>query len=366
MMVPRHTPLRVLILEDVDNDALLVVRQLEQHGFDVVWTRVETEESFRSALEAEGWDVLIADYNLPTFDAPRAPAVFRASNLEIPFLVVSGTVGAEEAVPTPKLGADDHTVLLPVSLSSCDTVGHSFGPYSREVTDVILRADRGLGELFDVLDEKVGKGRWIAVLTADHGTLPLPEWLREHGIDATRLSMQDLEVSSRKALAPLSEDRDDEIEILKNLPYTGIHRSDEALREAGEDVPALRRRVARALVAGCPWITKAWARDDLEATARRGEAARGDRLLHARSFDEERTPDVVFQLPLRVLLGMAEGTGHGSPYDYDRRIPLIFLGPGFPAGHRPGPAASIDAVPTLLHAAGLEVPEGLDGRVLTE
>lgn len=273
---------------------------------------------------------------------------------------------AAAAVGARKLGADDHTDLLQVSLSSCDTVGHSFGPYSREVTDVILRADRGLGRLLDLLDEKVGKGRWIAVLTADHGTLPLPEWLREHGIEATRLSMEDLEASIRKALAPLSEDRDDEIEILKSLTYTGIHLSDEALREAGEGAPALRRRVARALVAGSPWITKAWARDDLEATARRGEAARGDRLLHARSFDEERSPDVVFQLPPRVLLGMAEGTGHGSPYDYDRRIPLIFLGPGFPAGHRPGPAASIDAAPTLLHAAGLEVPEGLDGRVLTE
>ncbi len=143
MMVPRHTPLRVLILEDVDNDALLVVRQLEQHGFEVDWTRVETEESFRSALEAEGWDVLIADYNLPTFDAPRALEVFRASNLEIPFLVVSGTVGEEEAVQTIKLGADDYIMK--------DNLVRLGPAVQRELEEAALRRDRAR------MEREVGK-----------------------------------------------------------------------------------------------------------------------------------------------------------------------------------------------------------------
>ena len=66
----------------------------------------------------------------------------------------------------------------------------------------------------------------------------------------------------------------------------------------------------------------------------------------------------------RGVLEMRRGTTHGSPYDYDRRVPIAFLGPGSTAGERWDPAWTVDVLPTLLQRAGLAVPDGLDGRAL--
>src|SRR5262249_41758586 len=95
---------------------------------------------------------------------------------------------ARKAVDALELGRDDAPDLLMISLSSCDTVGHSYGPLSCEVTDVLLRADRELGKLFDVLDQKVGRERWIASLSADHGVLELPETLAQRGYPSERVN----------------------------------------------------------------------------------------------------------------------------------------------------------------------------------
>jgi len=269
---------------------------------------------------------------------------------------------AREAVDAMELGADDRVDLLQVSLSSCDTVGHAFGPYSHEVTDLLLRTDRALGDFFSHLDERVGANRWIAALTSDHGVLPLPEHLATQGVEAHRLTPEDFQELVWIALERVEEEYGQDFCVTHSL--AGVLLDGSAMEEAGVDPRAVRETLATALVETSPFVEAAWTRDALDATARDGEAAPGDRLVQARSFDEERSPDVTIQLRPNLLVGMPLGTSHGSPYAYDRRVPLVFLGPGFPAERRSGDAASIDAVPTLLHRAGVPVPEGLDGRVL--
>jgi DNA-binding NtrC family response regulator len=100
-------PLRLLIVEDSEDDALLVERELRRAGFDLLSKRVETEETMRSALEEEPWDLVISDYSLPGFSAPAALSTLQASGLDLPFVIVSGTVGEDVAVEGMRAGAHD-------------------------------------------------------------------------------------------------------------------------------------------------------------------------------------------------------------------------------------------------------------------
>ncbi len=100
--------LRVLIVEDLEDDALLVIRELERGGYDIAFERVETAEAMTAALEKQAWDIIIADYHLPHFSAPEALTLLQQSNLDLPFIVVSGTIGEETAVATMRDGAHDY------------------------------------------------------------------------------------------------------------------------------------------------------------------------------------------------------------------------------------------------------------------
>jgi putative nucleotidyltransferase with HDIG domain len=101
-------PLRVLIVEDSESDAVLMLHHLKARGYAPEFERVETAESMRAALlSGRDWDVVLSDYSLPTFDAPHALRVLQDTDLDIPFIIVSGTIGEETAVEAMKAGAHD-------------------------------------------------------------------------------------------------------------------------------------------------------------------------------------------------------------------------------------------------------------------
>jgi PAS domain S-box-containing protein len=101
--------LHLLILEDKPDDAELAVKEFERKGFDVKWTRVDTEEGFREAL-AKKPDLILIDYSLPCFDGLAALDVHRQLKLDIPLIIVSGTIGEEVAVECMKSGATDYVL----------------------------------------------------------------------------------------------------------------------------------------------------------------------------------------------------------------------------------------------------------------
>jgi signal transduction histidine kinase len=103
-------PLRVLFIEDSESDMGLSVRQLENAGYEVSANRVQTAEALRAALANPTYEAIIADYRMPRFDAPAALAIVRESGQDIPFLVVSGTIGEERAVEMMKAGAHDYVM----------------------------------------------------------------------------------------------------------------------------------------------------------------------------------------------------------------------------------------------------------------
>jgi two-component system cell cycle sensor histidine kinase/response regulator CckA len=110
--------LKLLIVEDYEDDCLLVVHTLRRAGLHCDYTRVHSSQPFRELLKTQEWDVIISDYSLPEFSAPAALDILNASQLDIPFIVISGTVGEETVVKLMKSGArdcvmKDHLARLP-------------------------------------------------------------------------------------------------------------------------------------------------------------------------------------------------------------------------------------------------------------
>jgi len=102
------TPLRVLIVEDSEDDAELLLRELRRGDYEPTFARVQTAAAMRAALAEQPWDIIIADYSLPQFSAPDALALLQQTGLEIPLVVLSGTIGEEVAVSMVKAGAHDY------------------------------------------------------------------------------------------------------------------------------------------------------------------------------------------------------------------------------------------------------------------
>jgi signal transduction histidine kinase len=102
--------LRVLIVEDSERDATLLVRELRRGGYELSFERVETPDAMYAALDNQTWDIVLSDYSMPQFSGPAALALVRGRNLDLPFIIVSGTVGEETAVASLRAGAHDFLV----------------------------------------------------------------------------------------------------------------------------------------------------------------------------------------------------------------------------------------------------------------
>lgn len=101
-------PLRLLLIEDSDSDAQLMIRLLKRAGFNLIWEQIQTGEEMVLALNRDPWDIILSDYNMPQFDAISALQILHASGQDIPFIVVSGAIGEHTAVSIMKSGAHDY------------------------------------------------------------------------------------------------------------------------------------------------------------------------------------------------------------------------------------------------------------------
>ncbi|ARN19849.1 hybrid sensor histidine kinase/response regulator [Piscinibacter gummiphilus] len=130
--------IRVLIVEDNDDDARLEMRMLRQGGFEPDWRRVQDGESLQAAFAEARWDAVLSDFRLPRFTGLEALAMFRIARLDIPFIFVSGTIGEETAVAAMKAGASDY--VMKQNLARLAPV------LERELNQALIRADHRKGQ----------------------------------------------------------------------------------------------------------------------------------------------------------------------------------------------------------------------------
>ncbi|MBU0679186.1 MAG: PAS domain S-box protein, partial [Verrucomicrobia bacterium] len=169
MSADQTEELQVLIVDDSEDDALLVIRELENAGYEVKSRRVDDPDRVRNSLRNENWDLVVSDYSMPSFTGLEALSIYRECDLDIPFIVISGTIGEDVAVQTMKAGAHDY-----VMKDSLTRLGPAV---RRELSEARIRAqNRRGGEALreqeerlrtlinampDIVCFKDGEGRWL-------------------------------------------------------------------------------------------------------------------------------------------------------------------------------------------------------------
>src|ERR671920_2355636 len=132
-------PLRVLLVEDSEDDTLLLVRSLRRGGYDPTWERVDTAAAMEAALDGGGWDLVISDHGMPAFDSSAALALLRRKGfVDLPFIIVSGRIGEDAAVSAMKAGADDYLMK--------DNLARLNSAIERELRDAEVRRERRQAE----------------------------------------------------------------------------------------------------------------------------------------------------------------------------------------------------------------------------
>src|SRR5919112_5221307 len=128
-------PLRVLLVEDSENDALLLVRGLRRGGYDPTWERVDTPAAMEAALDGRGWDLVISDHSMPNFSSSAALRLLRGKGfVDLPFIIVSGQIGEDAAVSAMKAGAHDYIMK--------DNLARLNSAIERELRDAEVRRSR--------------------------------------------------------------------------------------------------------------------------------------------------------------------------------------------------------------------------------
>ena len=268
------------------------------------------------------------------------------------------------AIHQEQLGQREVRDLLWIGLSAADGIGHLFGPQSQEVEDYYVRLDRTLGSLFDQLDQRLGADGWNVVLTSDHGVVPLPEQSVADGIDAARRRYPAMIDDARAALARAAASTGITTDQIEVRVANGWILYDPAATVATEDWPALRAAFAAELQRNDPRILDSYTYDEL------GADEVDDRPfleLYRNGFDAERTADVqVRGVEFDLLFASETGTSHGSVYDYDRHVPVVFMGASFTNGTDREDRAVADLAPTLAHCWGIELTVPVDGVAVPE
>jgi predicted AlkP superfamily pyrophosphatase or phosphodiesterase len=267
---------------------------------------------------------------------------------------------------TMKLGKGPAPDMLSVSLSATDYVGHAFGHEGQEMCIQLARLDAALGVFLARLDAL--KVDYAVVLTADHGGLDVPERLDQQGLaGATRVDPGLLPGALGKRVA-------EQLGLPADKP---VVYGDGAFGDyyVSRDLPADVRAKAIAALADIlrahPQVALALTREEL-ARVPLPAGSPQDWSLRERarlSYDPERSGDVVSLLNRAVVPIATPGPGytatHGSPWDYDRRVPLLFWQKGRAGFEQPAPVETVDIAPTLAALIRLPVPAGaFDGRCL--
>jgi predicted AlkP superfamily pyrophosphatase or phosphodiesterase len=279
---------------------------------------------------------------------------------------------ATDLLVSQKLGRGAGIDVLAVGLSATDYVGHAYGALGAEMCDQLAQLDVILGNFIAALDRQ--KTPYVLVLTADHGGLDVVERLNKNGYtEAQRLAPF--------TMSEIFDALNDSIRqqfVLAVDPFTAVNAS----RGAPEldqltlvpEIPVTQRA---AILAAAQTLLKQNARIADVFVTGAGQPATAPAGLPptewtlaqrvAANVYPGRVGDLYVLLQPGTAAAAARGytAGHGSPYDYDRRVPILFYGAGIPAQERPLPIDTVDIAPTLAHVLGFTPPTAVDGRCLT-
>jgi predicted AlkP superfamily pyrophosphatase or phosphodiesterase len=320
-------------------------------------------EKAAGAVAPGGWDLTFPHPLRGKSGGNEPDEAFYGQWAASPFADTYLTKLAETAIDQLGLGKGGGTDYLGVGYSSTDHVGHAYGPQSWEVQDMYVRLDKDLGELLKHLDDKVGAGNYVIALSADHGVVPTPESMAQSGADAGELHIPEVQQKIEDTLKAFGYT----VPAVARIASADIYFSP-GIYDKLKTEPAALNAVLEA-IRGVPGVADVYRAEDLTD---RPATKSPIRTAESNSFFPGRSGDLVI-VPKAYWLGVSSpagkardyGTGHGTPYYYDQRVPILLMGWGIQKGEYFGVATPADIAPTLAALCGITLSTH-DGRVLSE
>ncbi|WOJ94400.1 alkaline phosphatase family protein [Congregibacter variabilis] len=334
---------------------------------DASWALSNAAESYqRIAQDDNDWETDVAGFGR-TFPHSWGG---RDSKYFTTLLTVS-PVGDEITLDFAKallaaegLGQDDVPDYLSVSFSSTDYVGHVFGASSLEMEDNLIRLDKSLAELFEYVDSTVGLQHTLIVLSADHGGPEAPGYLQE--LNQTAQYVDDEVVSTDKLNTDLRGFLAVDVDLVQTYFHPYIYLDRDLVREQGLDLASVQTALAGLLLAKADVAYAYTATDIVTGSTVGGDIAEFVSANH----QAKRSGDVYVVFKSGSFIndfdGLVVAASHGSPWRYDRHVPVIFAGNRLKGKTVSRVVAPYDIAPTLSNKLGIEAPSGAVGEPLSE
>ena len=271
---------------------------------------------------------------------------------------------AKQALVGEALGQGNTTDYLSVSFSSTDYVGHVFGPSSLEAEDNILRLDRTLAELFAFVDEKVGLEHTLIVLSADHGGPDTPGYLATLGIPAGYVDPDTWDKA--EAIERIKSQFDIDGELIEAYDHPYLYFSANVKSDKSIDQQELEDAVVAELAkfqgVSLAVSSSALQRGNLPDT----QVMRA--VMH--NFNAKRSGEIFIVFEPNWFIndfdGLTVASTHGSPWNYDTHVPIVFAGHNLTPKKVNRPVQTIDVAVTLAAYIGVKPPSGASGKPLVE
>ncbi len=274
-----------------------------------------------------------------------------------PFANDTLTQIAKTVMEKERMGTHDKTDLLCIGYSAGDYIGHSFGPYSQESEDLVLRLDNNLQELFNYIDAGIGLKNTLIVFTADHGISPIPEYLQEIGLPGGRIDYKQMTNSLNASLAS-KLGKGEWVEAFEppNL-YLNLNTIDQN-NVHQQDVEALTANLVHGFKGVSEVFTANQFYNNKLPNSPYANAAR-------KSYYFGRSGELFVILKPGYIFSTSNlGTNHGTPYRYDAQVPLIFCGTQIKPKTIFTQVAPCDIAPTILSLLDLEFTSNCEGKVI--
>ncbi len=261
------------------------------------------------------------------------------------------------ALEGENLGQDTITDFLAVSFSSTDYVGHKFGVNSKEVQDTYIRLDQDLEKLFNRLDQQVGKGEYTVFLSADHGAIQVPSYLKDNKIPGDYVDFKKI----RTGLNEWTKFKYGTEDLIKNISNNQIFLDHKVVNNLDLNLKSVQEAFANELLRF----------NDVDKTYTayqmwQNEYTTGISYILQNGYNQKRSGDVLFVLKPGHISYSRTGSTHGSPRIYDTHIPLLFYGKGIQKGSTVERTEIPDIATTISSLLGMAFPNGATGKPIQE
>ncbi|TRZ64141.1 alkaline phosphatase family protein [bacterium] len=261
---------------------------------------------------------------------------------------------AISAIKGEQLGKGEETDFLCVSFSSTDYVGHMYGPNSVEVEDTYLRIDRDISELLDFINDNTGFDNTLIFLTSDHGVCSNPEYLKSQNIDAGTFFPRIITDSVNMYI----EKKYGKSNLASYFINQQLYLNHKLVKESGIDIKDLSKDVAAFIHRSIPGVMNTFNSYDIMSGIDADEFTN----LFRNGYLESRSGDVFVNFRKYWIETRIRGAEHGSPYEYDTHVPLIWFGWNIPKGETSERINMTDIAPTIAALLKIAPPEECIGK----